>query len=264
MNSQDWVQKIQVSKIGLGQLKDVEHSGAELHDEYFRTCTVLQGDPPYSDIGDTVPHRIAKLYGGSWETWNRHFIAQVAGCPLRCWYCYVDNLKVDEEFSVEDLVNKFMDFRMQIPDLNVFHFMGGCPGRYSHLWKAIRSCMDSKGLHSCVFLTDVILVENTFWGKEPWKDIPERSMVSVCLKGTNFLNFVENTGVNAFGQALYELFHYFGNEQVYYALLNWDEKDVPYIENLLGYKVDWMKVKYYGVVEERLGDKERYELEKTT
>jgi hypothetical protein len=35
------MKKIQLSCIGKGQLIDVEHSKNELHDEYFRTCTVL-------------------------------------------------------------------------------------------------------------------------------------------------------------------------------------------------------------------------------
>lgn len=242
---------IQISKIGPVQLKDVEHSGLEYHDEYFRTCTVLQGDPPKSDIGDDVPYRIQKLYGRSIWEWNRHFIVQVAGCPIKCWYCYVDNLKADKEISVRDLVSSFVKFRYKAEYLNVFHFMGGCPGRYSYLWKKIREELDKVGLHDCIFLSDVILLENWFWSQKPWENIPERSIVSVCLKGTNFQNFLKNTGADGFAQAIYELFYYFGNKQVYYSLLNWDEKDKPHIEALLGYDVCWMKVKEYEVVKER-------------
>lgn len=244
-------QEIQMSKIGPDQLLDVERSGDELHDEFFRTCTVLQGDPPRSDINDDVPYRIQKLYGGSIWDWNKHFVVQVTGCPLKCWYCYVDNLKVDEEMSVRDLVSKFAKFRYEVPNLNVFHFMGGCPGRYSYLWKAIRGELDRAGLHDCVFLSDVILLENRFWSQKPWENIPERSIISVCLKGTNFQNFLRNTGVDGFAQAIHELFYYFGNKQVYYSLLDWDEKDKPHIEALLGYDIDWLRVKEYEVVKRR-------------
>lgn len=243
---------IPVSRIGPAQLKDVEHSGDELHDSFFRTCTVLQGDPPTSDIGDTVPYRIAKLYGGSWKTWNRHFVVQVSGCPFSCWYCYVDNLKYNCAFPAEALVDSFIQFRGKVEDLNVFHFMGGCPGRYSHLWKEIRACLDRKGLSRVVFLSDVLLVENWLYDQSPWSNIPDRSIVSVCLKGTNFQNFQRNTRVNYFAVAIRELWNYFGNPQVYYSLIEWDAKDEEYILALLDEdRIDWLQVKEYEVVKQR-------------
>lgn len=243
--------EIQISRIGPVQLLDVEHSGNELHDEFFRTCTVLQGDPPKSDIGDDVPYRILSLYGGSIWDWNNHFIVQVAGCPLKCWYCYVDNLKVDKIVSVKDLVSSFVKFRYEVPNLNVFHFMGGCPGRYSYLWKEIREELDRAGLRDCIFLSDIILLENWYWSQKPWENIPERSIISVCLKGTNFQNFLSNTGVDGFAQAVHELFYYFNKKQIYFSLLNWDEMDKPFIEALLGYKLNWLVVKEYEVVKRR-------------
>jgi hypothetical protein len=199
------------------------------------------------------------LYGGEWGNWNRHFVVQVASCPLKCWYCYVDNLEPDKDFSIPELVDKFVEFREQVPDLNVFHFMGGCPGRYSYLWKQIRYELDSMGLDRVIFLTDVVLTEFYFYGNKPWLDIPERSIVSACLKGTNFQNFVRNTSVNAFAQAMYELFHYFGNPQVHFSTIGWDPDDEPYIKALIG-EPDWMKVKLYNVVERRLKRRKRHDL----
>ena len=248
---------IQVSKIGTTQLVDVEHSGDELHDEFFRTCTVLQGDPPKSDIGDDVPYRIQKLYGGSIWDWNRHFIVQVSGCPLKCWYCYVDNLKVDTLLSIKDLVSSFVQFRRKTPNLNVFHFMGGCPGRYSYLWREIREGLDKAGLRDCIFLSDIILLENQFYSQTPWEDIPDRAIISVCLKGTNFQNFLLNTGLDYFAQAVHELLHYTRSTQVYYSLLNWDEEDKSHIVDLLGKDACcWMEVKEYEVVKKRRKGKE--------
>ncbi len=244
--------EVPISKIGPGQLVDVKRSGDELHDKHFRTCTVLQGDPPVSDIGDTIPFHIAKLYGGTWKDWNRHFVVQVAGCPMSCWYCYVDNMRTDKEFSIEKLVDRFVDFRRQTWKLNVFHFMGGCPGVYSYLWKDIRRCLDRRGLQTVVFLSDVILIEDSLWGQKPWKNIPERSIISVCLKGTNFQNFQLNTGMDGFAHAIHELFFYFGNPQVHYSVLEWDPKDIPYVKALLGNDIDWMRVKEYEVVKCRL------------
>lgn len=251
LNKEVFMQMIQISRIGKGQLEDVEHSRNELHDKYFRTCTVLQGTPPTSDIGDTIPFHIAKLYGGHWDNWNKHFVVQVAGCSLKCWYCYVDNLKPDRDFIIPELVGKFIEFKEQMPNLNVFHFMGGCPGRYSPLWKDIRRHLDLVGFYDVIFLTDITLNEFDAYGVRPWKDVPDRSLISVCLKGTNFQNFMHNTGVDGFAQAIYELFQYFGNPQVHFSVIGWDPKDRPYIEALLG-EPDWMKVKLYHVVKERM------------
>ena len=246
--------EIQISEIGKYQTLDVEQSGVETHDKFFRTCTILQGDPPGSDIGDTTPHHMAELYGKTWQYWNRHFVIQVAGCPLKCWYCYVDNLKPNKAFTVEELVEAFIDFRRKVKDLNVLHFMGGCPGKYSYLWKDIRQEMDRQGLHNCLFLSDVILVERWFYKEKPWKNIPERSIISVCLKGTNVQNFEKNTRANLYDQAIRELWYYFNNPQIHYSLIEWDDKDYKYIESLLRYEdnVDWFKVKEYKVVKERL------------
>lgn len=243
---------IKISKIGPIQLKDVEHSGQEYHDEYFRTCTVLQGDPPISGIGDDVPYRIQKLYGRSIWEWNKHFIVQVAGCPLKCWYCYVDNLKPDREISIRDLVQEFSIFFLKVKYLNVFHFMGGCPGAYSYLWKDIREELDRVGLGDVVFMSDVILLENLLYGVTPWEDIPHRSIISACLKGTNFQNFKKNTGVDGFAPAAREAWKYTNNLQVYYSLLDWDPKDEGYMKNWLGNdRINWLTVKEYEVVKKR-------------
>lgn len=243
-----------ISKLGPIQLKDVEHSGVEMHDEYFRTCTVLQGDPPTSDIGDAVPYHTARLYGGVWEDWNRQFVVQVAGCPLSCWYCYVDNLSADKLASVDELVHRFGQFKSETGgSLNVFHLMGGCPGRYSPLWRAIRHSLDAEGLADVVLTSDVIFLENHLYGVRPWADIPPRSIISACLKGTNFNNFHLNTGVDAFGYALHELVFYLGDPRVHFSLIEWDPRDTGYVEYMLaGNEVDWMTVKQYQVVRERI------------
>ena len=252
--------RVHISKIGPGQIVDVRRSENEFCDRYYRTCTVLQGDPPVSDIGDTTPFYIAGLYGGTWRKWNRQFVVQVAGCPLKCWYCYVDNIKADKMESIEYMVEKFLQFRHDVPELNVFHFMGGCPGAHSYLWPSIRRCLDDAGLQDTVFMSDVILLENHFWGARPWESIPNRSLISVCLKGTNFQNFLHNTGSDRFAQAIRELFFYFKNPSVHFSVIEWDPKDEQHIAALFNNeqsKVDWMKVKRYHVVKERMKEKGR-------
>lgn len=245
-----------ISKIGPGQLIDVGRSGVELHSTYARTCTVLQGDPPISDIRDTVPHRIASVYGGTWEDWNRHFVIQVSGCPLKCWYCYVDNFEQDKMVTAQELVEEYARFRDKVPDLNVLHFMGGCPGRYAHVWPEIRDCLDHNGLENTVLLSDVILVEHWVYGVKPWLNVPHRTLLSVCLKGTNFHNFLRNTGMDLFAQSILELWEYMRYQypkQIYYTLIEWDPGDREFVERLLGPdRVDWLEVKEYEVVKRRM------------
>lgn len=255
--------KIEIAEIGRVQTLDVMHSGKEVFDKFFRTCTVLQehapGQPPflpYSDIGDTSPHRIAKLYGGDWQKWNKQFVVQVAGCPMKCWYCYVDNLEPGIKLAPRELVFWYKEFRSKVPDLNVFHFMGGCPGRYSYLWKEIRYEMDKQGLEDCVFLTDVILVEELFYQQKPWNDIPSMSIVQVCLKGTNFENFKHNTGLDLFHEAISEVRHYIGKPQVYFALIEESPAGRAFAYELFGFSnIDRLRVKMYEVVKQRMGKK---------
>lgn len=243
---------IELSRIGKTQVLDVERSGQEMHNEYFRTCTVMQGTPPDSDIGDTSPKRISLLYGKEPTEWNRQFVVQVAGCPFKCWYCYVDNLKADIKFSPRELVLWYKEFRYLVPNLNVFHFMGGCPGRYSYLWKEIRNEMDKQGLGECIFLTDVILVEELFYNEKPWENIPHMSIVQVCLKGTNFENFKRNTGVDLFHEAISEVRHYIGKPQVYFAIIEQSWAGRAFADELFGFKnIDFLQVKEYEVVKQR-------------
>ncbi len=248
--------KIPLSKIGPVQLIDVEHSGQEVHDECFRTCTVLQGSPPTSAIGDDVPYRIAELYNGSWEDWNKHVIAQVSGCPLSCWYCYVDNLRTYRGFTVAELVQGYAHFREHDPCINVFHLMGGCPGRFSPLWPWLRDALDLAGFRETILLTDVILLEDHFYGVSPWMHIPDRTVVSVCLKGTNFQNFMKNTGIDGFAEAIKEMWEYFNcqhSKQTYFSLIGWDPEDKLSVEKLIGAnRINWLTVKEYEVVKRRM------------
>jgi len=242
--------RIPLSRIGPVQLEDVEHSGNEIHNEYARTCTVLQGDPPKSSIGDDAPYRIADLFGCEWGTWNRQFVVQVAGCPLKCWYCYVDNLEPDTEFSIGELVKMYAEFKKKCPDINVFHLMGGCPGEYAKLWPVLRTYLDAEGYENDVLLTDVILLENYFYQVKPWNYIPHRTIVSACLKGTNRGNFKKNTGLDLFCEATRELFNY-TNPQVYFSLIEWDDIDRELVSSVLMGRVNWLKVKEYEVVKQR-------------
>lgn len=244
-----------ISKIGKGQIVDVAKSGNEMYNEYFRTCTVLQGNPPVSDIGDNNPFRMTSQYGRDWQYWNRHFIVQVSGCALRCWYCYVDNFSQDIKMSPHELVQAFGEFKSRIPELNVFHLMGGNPGRYSIYWRQIRYELDLQGFEDVLFLSNVILIEYRYHKVKSWLHIPERSIINVCIKGSNPDNYFKNTGRNTFESSIKELGHYQSHPNVHFQIIEWDEEDVDYLKYLLGpQSVDWFKVKNYEVVKQRKGE----------
>ncbi len=240
---------IPLSKIGPVQIEDVTRSGAEIYDTYARTCTVLQGDPPISDIGDVVPWVLTKQYGFTWQHWNRHFIVQVAGCPFQCPYCYVDNLALNSVVSLQEMVDWYKDFREQVPNLNVFHLMGGCPGAYAHSWPLLRKELDKAGFVDTVLLTDVLLVEELVSGVKPWYHIPDRTLVSVCIKGTSSENFKANTGELMYYEAMEELQHYIGLQCVHFTLIEHEPECLAYFEKYIGKeRLSVLTVKEYEVV----------------
>jgi len=248
---------IPLAKIGKTQMKDVMRSGKEMCNEYFRTCTVLQLLRPEnvycSDIGDRSPYHIQDLYRKDEMWWNRHFIAQVAGCPLRCWYCYVDNLKQDKRATVGFILTYYQYFKQFNPDVHVLHLMGGDPGLYCHMWGLLRDEMDAQGYEDDILMTNVVLVEAAVAKVRPWEHIPPRTIVNACLKGTNIKNFEENTGTTMFAHAIHELFYYLEHPQVFFSMIEYDAADLDYFVDLIGKgKLDLLSVKPYEVVKKRL------------
>jgi len=241
--------KFPISKLGPKQTLDVERSGEEIHDAYFRTCTILQPtgslDRFASSIGDTSPIRISYTYGQDALHWNEHFIVQVAGCPLSCWYCYVDNLHPDDWLSCEDLVRQYTHYKLSRPGIHVFHLMGGCPGAYAYLWPELRACMDEGGFSDDILLTNVILVEHLIYGVRPWVHIPPRTLVNICIKGTSRDNFYLNTHKPLYRESLIELAHY-RHPAVYFSMIEFGSLDVGKFTSMLGVKnIDFLHVKQY-------------------
>jgi len=219
---------------------------------------VMQGAFPQSDIGDTSPIRISKLYGNEYYHWNRQFVVQVAGCPFRCPYCYVDNLVGDIEMTPEELVRWYKIFKQKVRNetqdsLHVFHLMGGCPGRYSPLWKEIRDQMDKQGCDNDIFLSDVILAEESMCRTRPWLDIPHMSVIQACLKGTTYSEFLSNTHFPGFAEAIRELEFYIPKQQAHFALIESSEAGKEWFKKLIGIpnRIDFLTVKEYEVVKAR-------------
>lgn len=247
---------IPISKISELQKVDIEHDkecgGLVYYDKYARVCTVFTGSP--RDIGDRSPWRMAEMFGGFWKEYNNHFVVQVAGCPLDCSYCYVDNLREDVRYSAISLVTLFKVFQWHVythfhETLKVFHLMGGAPAAYCSFWPELRAEMDHQGFEDVVLFSNTILVEGHTRSVEPWRymDLP-RFIVEGCLKGTNRKNFKRNTGRDLFGYALLELHNYIRYPNFYLSLINYNRKDLPFVYQWMDRsRVDLLEVVEYEV-----------------
>lgn len=229
--------RVPISKIGELQKIDIENdrdqNGLVCYDDYARVCTVFTGTR--RDIGDRSPFRMAELFGGSWQDYNHHYVIQLAGCPLDCPYCYVDNLEANTYFSAVSLVESYKAVRFEAStkfgvSLKVLHVMGGAPAVYCEFWPKLRMELDEQGLDDVIIFSNVILVENWFHGVEPWLYMNiQNFIVEGCLKGTNRKNFIRNTGHDLFGAAVRELFHYIPYYNFYLTLIGHEEDDLPVI-----------------------------------
>lgn len=243
--------KIPISRLGKLQKIDVEKSG-RLHDDYGRICQVVQS-PNWH--GDLSPCRMAKFQNiDNFELFDKQFVVQVAGCPLKCPFCYVDNFKMDKFFTADELVTKFAEFRKQEPNLNVFHLCGGCPARYSEFWLNLRKSLDENGFWRVILLSDVIFVENHFYNVKPWETIrkmhPYNFFIVGCLKGTTKQNFIKNTGgFDLFETAVKEMKEYLFYPNFWISLIEWDVSGIPEILKIISHnRIDWLKVIKYEAV----------------
>lgn len=235
--------KIPISKIGPLQKIDVKKAG-RYHDDYGRVCQVIQSKNWHGDLSSL---RIAKLFGKHWQHWDKHFVVQVAGCSLKCPYCYVDNLNPDKIVTAKELVSLFFEFSEIVPDLNVFHLCGGMPARYPKFWEELRDELNNTGLREVVLLTDTVFVEHTIYNVFPWCyiELPYFALVG-CLKGTTRQNFFVNTGQNLFDEALKELKCYVEHKNFWMSLINYDPLGLAKIFDIVPFeRIDFLKVVNY-------------------
>lgn len=253
--------KVPIAKIGKIQKIDIEKSsGIVFHDDIARICTVVKDKNAPDDRGDKSPYRMAEIFGGDWQDYNNHFIVQVAGCPLKCPYCYVDNLKADLLMTADELVEKFIEFKKIVESkfnikLKVFHFMGGAPALYCEFWKELRNSLDNHGFNDVLLFSDVILVENYFYKKKPWEFLNlHHFILTGCLKGTNEDNFIKNTGgFNLFRQSLKELQNYLPAKNFYLTLIGFEEKDLLQIYKIVPEeRIDFLNIINYEVTKKKM------------
>lgn len=250
---------IPLSKLGPVQLIDLEKSkGIKLYDEYARICSIIKQNSDYeviNHIGDQSPFRMAKLFGNSWKDYNHQFVVQVAGCSFECPFCYVDNLKEDTQVDAFYLVKLFKNFREKVKseynvNVNIFHLMGGNPARYASFWPILRDELDNWGFKDVVLFSDCLLVEDMLYGVKPWEYVDMHHFILAnCLKGTNHINFKNNTGRDLYMVALFEAMFYKDKPNCYFTLINFDSRDLKkIIYNILPKKkVDLLNVYPYEV-----------------
>jgi len=251
--------KVPISKIGDIQKVDVaKSSGIVFYDDFARICTVIKENNAHDNRDDKSPYRMAELFKGNWKDYNNHFIVQAAGCPLKCPYCYVDNLKADSFMSADELTDKFIEFKNKAEKefdikLKVFHFMGGAPAAYPMFWKELRDSLDKKGLNEVVLFSDTILVEDYFFKNAPWKYLNlHHFLLAGCLKGTNKENFINNTGQDLFNQSLTELKNYLAFKNFYLTLINFEAKDLSLITKIIPKeRIDYLSVINYEVTKKK-------------
>lgn len=248
---------IPIGKIGETQKVDIARSqGLVLYDNYARICSVCQ--PKKSPIGDTSPRRIAKLFGGRWQDYNNHFVVQVSGCPLNCWYCYVEGESPSKNFTPQGLVDLFVQFRSAALDnfraaVNVFHLMGGDPALYCTFWPLLRYELDSRGMKNVILLSNTVLVEKATRGVQPWKYLDMNHFIlSGCLKGVNRADFLKNTGKDLYHAAVSELKYYVRAKNFYLTIVGHENLDWDGLYALIPKeRIDFLKVVDYEVIKRR-------------
>jgi len=265
--------KLPVSKIkGTIQELDIKKSsGIVFYNDMARVCTVIKPSNAKDDRKDRSPYRMAQLFGGTWRDYNNHFIIQLAGCPLKCWYCYVDNLKADFYLSVEDIVDMFVQFKRECKkkfgvEVKVLHLMGGAPAFYCNSWPLFREELDKRGLHDVILFSDVIFVENYFNSKiKPWKFLDINNFILTgSLKGLTKEDFLKNTGRDLFDVAIKELRNYIDAPNFYVTLLNVDLKFLTGLYQIIDKKkVDVLQVVEYEVVKRRSSQRSNYVIRKS-
>lgn len=132
------------------QLKDIREEDI-LEDGLYRKCNTYRGGGGYDQFNKIWEKR--KGYSIDPE----QFVAQLAGCPLSCPYCYVtqDGIKgVPVLRTTEQLLEAY-----NATGLEVFHLMGGAPALYLQHWKELHDIAE-------VFHSDFLLVEHEYNKKD--------------------------------------------------------------------------------------------------
>ncbi len=155
--------------------------------------------------------------GGKPEQWNDVFLYQMKGCNINCNFCFVDsfnnNGQVDhgaKYFSTKEIVDAFVSKREELKgkgiELNVLRASGGEPSLVPEQWMQTLDELYDRGLSDKVyFQSDTNLMTNSAITYLENTGVIGGCLINLlaeyknfgllsCFKGTDHLNFAENTG----------------------------------------------------------------------
>lgn len=171
------------------QLTDVNPKDI-LNDGLYRKCNTYKSGGGYDQFSSIFKHRVSDS-----RDYNDQFVVQLAGCPLKCPYCYVTDAGVNGKFvevTTDDLLKAFND-----SGCSVFHLMGGAPALYLNHWLELIDRLGS----DVAFHSDFLLIEGeyddkvlSFLGEDAF------SLFAVSVKGSSAKEFRKNTGVSFEGK----------------------------------------------------------------
>jgi len=123
----------------------------------FDSPRVLEFDQPYQVAADAL--------GCTWNETNPVFVIELAGCNLKCPYCFIgDYTTVDVD--VETVISVWMNYRLDGNPSKVFRISGGEPmmqeNAVSDLVSVLGKSQDPKNPHTYIWVdTNLTLLPST-------------------------------------------------------------------------------------------------------
>ncbi len=193
-----------------------------LEDGDFRNCNVGRS----GDGQDRFPSICKSRLG---EYLASHFVVQLYGCPLSCWYCYVTREGIWgrwKEYTTDRLVEVFSSSGQK-----VFHLMGGAPALYMEQWPKLIEALPA----GCVFHSDMLLIEKAYRRETLRKISGSQCLYAVGLKGTSAEDYEHNTGVRLDSELLWRNLRLLVEERVpfYLTFTNPDTNELPSLKDRL-------------------------------
>lgn len=193
--------KVLLANLGSSNMKKEERENITKVEDFYRVKTYTKPDemsvlPMDREI--SVPYMVAQSkVGGTWNDHNAPFLVQIAGCNMKCPYCFVpQKLKHNEGtyFSSDEVVQMRDD---REPDRKTIRISGGepflVPEFISAMGKSLENRRDTflwvdtnllgKGYSDVINALDNYLIDDRFG-------------ICGCFKGFNEDLFEINSGIS--------------------------------------------------------------------
>lgn len=172
------------------QLRDINPDDV-LNNGLYRKCDIYKGGGGYDKFEEIYHRRF-----NTSVPCRHQFVVQVAGCPLRCPYCYVTEEGVRGEADFLSTTQLTRDFHTSGCD--VFHLMGGAPALYLDQWPELVAW-----LRGSIFHSDLLCLEQSYSSLTlAALTGHDNVLCALSIKGSTPAEFRKNTGV-AFDEKLF-------------------------------------------------------------